>query len=74
MYECATSTTRYDTRAGLELEVAFDDGRLTSDSGLALVAQADTEHGLSEALASCAREWRRGPVKHSLVELIRQRV
>ncbi len=74
MYDCATTTTRFDTQAGLELEVAFDGGRLTSDGGLALVAQADTQLGLCEALASCAREWRRGPVKHSLVELFRQRV
>ncbi len=74
MTDNATSTTRFDTLSGLTLEVAFDGGRLTSDGGLALIARADTALGLCEALALCVPDWRRGPVKHSLEALVRQRV
>ena len=74
MSDCATDMTRFDTPAGFALEVAFDGGRLTSDGGLALIARADTQLGLCEAIALCVPEWRRGQVKHSLQELVRQRV
>jgi hypothetical protein len=52
----------------------FDAGRLTSDGGLAWIAQADAALGLCTALASPIPDWRRGPVQHPLVSLIRQRV
>ncbi len=74
MSDCATATTRFDTLTELALEVAFDGGRLTSDGGLALIAQVDTQLGLCEVLARHVPEWRRGQVKHSLLELVRQRV
>jgi hypothetical protein len=74
MTDCATTTTRFYVPAGLALEVAFDGGRLTSDGGLALIAQADAQLGLCEMLARHIPEWRRGRVKHSLSELVRQRV
>lgn len=72
MSDCATATTRFDTLTELALEVAFDGGRLTSDGGLALIAQVDTQLGLCEVLARHVPEWRRGQVKHSLLELVRQ--
>lgn len=53
---------------------AFDGGRLTSDGGLPLVAEADRWLGLSAALAACVPEWRRGAVTHSIEDLVRQRV
>ena len=52
----------------------FDAGHLTSDGGLAWVQQADLELGLCSALAAQIPEWRRGPVRHSLETLVRQRV
>src|SRR5262245_9133601 len=52
----------------------FDAGRLTSDGGLAWIAQADTHLGLCVALADQIPDWRRGPVQHALVTLVRQRV
>jgi hypothetical protein len=52
----------------------FDAGRLTSDGGLAWIAQADAAVGLCAALAGQMREWGRGPVQHTLVSLVRQRV
>ena len=74
MTDCATTTTRFDTLTGLALEVAFDGGRLTSDGGLTLIAQGDTQLRLCEVLAQHVPEWRRGQVKHSLETLVRQRV
>jgi hypothetical protein len=47
---------------------------LTSDGGLPWLAEADRVLGLCAALAGCIPEWRRGPVRHSLLELVRQRV
>lgn len=52
----------------------FDAGQLTSDGGLAWVQQADAALGLCTALAARIPEWRRGPVRHSLETLVRQRV
>ena len=52
----------------------FDAGQLTSDGGLAWVQQADVELGLCAALAAQIPDWRRGPVRHSLETLVRQRV
>ena len=54
--------------------VPFDAGRLTSDGGLAWIAQADAALGLCAALASQIPDWRRGPVQHALETLVRQRV
>jgi hypothetical protein len=56
------------------LSVAFDAGQLTSDGGLVWLAQADDRLGLSAALAAQIRDWRRGPVRHSLTLLLRQRM
>jgi hypothetical protein len=64
----------FETACGLPLEAAFDAGRLTSDGGLPWLAEADQALGLVEALAACIPEWRRGPVRHSLATLVRQRV
>ena len=72
----ATSLTRLDTSSALALAVAFDDGTLTTDGGLPLLADVDKELGLSESLAACVPEWRRrtSSATHSLVDLVRQRV
>jgi hypothetical protein len=54
--------------------VAFDAGQLTSDGGLVWLAQADDRLGLSVAFAAQLRDWRRGPVRHPLALLVRQRI
>jgi hypothetical protein len=46
----------------------------TSDGGLPWLAQVDSDLGLCEELAAHVPEWRRGPVTHSLEDLVRQRV
>jgi hypothetical protein len=56
------------------LSSAFDGPQLTSDGGLCWLSEADTAMGLCAALARHIPEWRRGPVRHSLEMLVRQRV
>ncbi len=72
--DSATTTFSFATDTTLPLEAAFDGGRLTSDGGLPLLAQVDAELGLCAAFAELIPEWRRGPVRHSLETLVRQRV
>jgi hypothetical protein len=75
MRDSATIPTRFQTLASLDLEAAFDGGRITSDGGLVWLAEADRELGLCEAIAEEVPEWRRGAsVSHSLPALVRQRV
>jgi hypothetical protein len=70
----ATTTFSFATPTPLPLEATFDGGRLTSDGGLPWLAQADEALGLCAAFARLIPEWRRGPVRHSLEALVRQRV
>ncbi|BBL79297.1 hypothetical protein RxyAA322_11510 [Rubrobacter xylanophilus] len=74
MEDCAPHLLRFET-APLELEAAFDGGRITSDGGLLWLAQIDGELGLCEAIASYVPEWRsQRSVRRSLATLVRQRV
>ena len=74
MEDCATHPLRFET-APLELEAAFDGGRITSDGGLLWLAQIDGELGLCEAIARYVPEWRgERSVRHSLATLVKQRV
>src|SRR4051794_20542874 len=75
MSDCATQETmRFQTRASLALEAAFDGGKLTSDGGLLWLAEVDSEMGLCEAIAECVSEWRKRKGHHCLASLVRQRV
>jgi Transposase DDE domain group 1 len=56
------------------LAVRFDAGRLTADGGLPWLAEAEAALGLCAAVAAAVPDWRRGPVRHSLATLVRQRV
>ena len=60
--------------SGTPVSAQFDGPQLTSDGGLCWLAEADTALGLCAALAAQVPEWRRGPVRHSLETLLRQRV
>src|SRR5579883_434943 len=59
---------------GAPVHAYFDGPQLTSDGGLCWLAEADAVLGLCAALAGQVREWRRGPVRHALEALVRQRV
>src|SRR5205809_407109 len=74
MAQTTTAALTFAIGAALPLDVTFDGGRFTSDGGLPWLADADAALGLCEALAACIPEWRRGPVRHSLGTLVRQRV
>lgn len=69
MSDCATLKTRFGT-SPLQLEAAFDGGRITSDGGLVWLAEVDRELGVCEAIAEHVPEWRNGSsVRHSLETL-----
>jgi len=64
----------FDTPTGAALTARFDAGRLTSDGGLPWLEGAERALGVCAAFAACIPEWRRGPVRHALATLVRQRV
>jgi hypothetical protein len=74
MPQSATPVYRFAVPASLPLEASFDGGRLTSDGGLPWLSEAEAALGVCAAFAACVPEWRRGPVRHSLATLVRQRV
>jgi hypothetical protein len=74
MSQSATPVSRFTGIAPLPLEVRFDGGRLTSDGGLPWLERAEAALGLCAAFAATIPEWRRGPVRHGLETLVRQRV
>jgi hypothetical protein len=74
MSHCSKPPYRFETPTGQPLEAAFDAGRLTSDGGLPWLAEADDTLGVCAALAAWVPDWRRGPVRHSMASLVRQRV
>lgn len=73
MNDSATSPLRFETTP-LEIEAAFDGGRITSDGGLLWLAEVDRELGACEAIAENVPEWRGRSAKHALTTLVRQRV
>lgn len=74
MEQSATPTIRFSGSTALPLHASFDGGRLTSDGGLPWLEQAEQQLGVCQRLAEQVPEWRRGPVRHTLPTLIRQRV
>jgi hypothetical protein len=74
MTDSAIATYHFSTLAPLALEAAFDGGRLTSDGGLAWLAQADAEIGVCAEIAAHIPEWRREARRHPLAALVCQRV
>ena len=70
----ADSRTSHPSLPTTMLSVAFDAGQLSSDGGLVWLARADDRLGVSAAFAEQIRDWRRGPVRHPLALLLRQRL
>jgi len=73
MGQSAISTVVFARPSGV-VETRFDLDDVTSDGGLLWLAEADDELGLCQAFAAVVPEWRRGPARHTLVSLVRQRV
>src|SRR4051794_14614031 len=64
----------FSVPTGGALTARFDAGRLSGDGGLPGLEQAARTLEVCAALAACIPEWRRGPVRHALDTLVRQRV
>ncbi len=73
MRQSATDAVQFPARPQ-PVEASFDLEQLTSDGGLLWLVEADEELGLTTAFAASVPDWRRGPVRHSLAALVRQRV
>jgi hypothetical protein len=74
MDQGATSRYRFPGLTQLPLEASFDGGQLTSDGGLPWLHEAASALGIGAAFAQAIPDWRRGPVRHALATLVRQRV
>jgi hypothetical protein len=74
MDESATDPLTFADLGPLPLEVDFLGGRLTSDGGLAWIAEADAALGLTAALAAVIPDWRTRRSRHDLATLIAQRI
>ncbi len=74
MSQSATTPVRFAPPALLPLVVDFDGGRLISDGGWTWVEEADRALGLCPALAASLPDRRRRRGRHSLLDLLRQRV
>jgi hypothetical protein len=74
MSQSATPALRFALPASLPLAVDFLGGRLTSDGGWSWVAEADTVLGLCATLAAAVPDPRRRRGRHTLLELLRQRI
>jgi hypothetical protein len=74
MPQSATPRICFPVSAALPLEASFDGGRLTSDGGLPWLDHAEGRLGVCASFAGLIPDWRRGPVRHALETLVRQRV
>ena len=74
MRQCATACRKRTAAAPIPVQISFDAGPLTSDGGLIWLSEAEAEVGLCALFAAQINDWRRGPVRHSLEVLLRQRI
>ena len=70
----STETVSFALPTPRPLTVDFQGGRLTSDGGWTWVAEADAALGLSEMLAASIPDHRRRRGRHTLQELLQQRI
>ena len=58
-----------------EVRAAFDGGHISSDGGVLLLREVDRRFGITQGLAECFTDYRRGDlIEHTVLELIRQRI
>jgi hypothetical protein len=74
MDQSATAVLAFAPPVALPLAVDFQGGRLTSDGGWSWVTEADAALGLTAALAAVVPDHRRRRGRHTLLELLRQRI
>lgn len=75
MKDVISTSFRFPAVGGKKITAAFDGGRLTSDGGVLLLAQAERAMGLCRRLASCIAD-PRDPTRviHRLDDILRARV
>ena len=75
MTDVISSPFRFPAVGGKKVSAAFDGGRITSDGGVLLLAQAEREMDICTRLAACIAD-RRDPsrVVHRLDDILRARV
>lgn len=74
MSQSATGSLSFPALGPRPLEVDFLGGRLTSDGGLAWIAEADAALGLTASLAAVIPDWRTRQGRHDLPTLLAQRL
>lgn len=74
MLQSATDALSFPALGPVPLDVDFLGGRLTSDGGLAWIAEADEALGLTAMLAEVIPDWRTRRGQHDLATLLAQRV
>lgn len=74
MSQSATESLSFPSLGPRSLEVDFLGGRLTSDGGLAWIAEADAALGLTASLAAVIPDWRTRRSQHDLPTLLAQRI
>ena len=74
MAQSATAGVVFPVLGPVPLDVDFLGGRLTSDGGLAWLAEADDALGVTDAMAAVIPDWRRRRGRHDLPTLLAQRV
>lgn len=73
--ECSDRELRFEGPSRREVVLRFDGGPITSDGGVALLAQVDLRTRAMERFAACFRDHRdERRVDHGVLELVRQRV
>lgn len=74
MRESATGVLHSTGPAAKPLRIDFTGGRVTSDGGLAVLAEVDAALGLTQAVAQVIPDWRTRRGRHDLTTLVRQRI
>ena len=75
MTDCTQSYLPFSSIGRKKVQADFEGGRLTSDSGVLLLREADRRLRLTEAVASCISDPRDSRyIVHSQKEMIRQRI
>ena len=74
MNQSATEPVTFAPPMSLPLAVDFQGGRLTSDGGWAWVAEADAALDLCATLAASLPDHRRRRGRHTVLDLVRQRI
>ncbi len=74
MFQSAIRSLAFPALGPVPLEVDFLGGRLTSDGGLAWLAETDGALNLTARLAAVIPDWRRRRGQHDLATLVAQRV